>query len=290
MDTTSLVPELSLGEFRTVTRQVGRPRNGTNREAQKESKVKRKPKPNVKAKATLLRAAGLGSNSNLKNSVHSSSKASPVSDGKPTYVNPDEPKLATKSGRIPHSPRPSVSDSHGVHVTVKLKGGIPNLRQKHVIEALERCFCKAKDRFEFELTAYTVMSNHLHFLVYVRSNQALRRGMQGLNIRIARTINRLFNREGKVFADRFHARVIRGWNAIRKALRYVVQNARKHQVSIPSGQWDRYSSGHYRHARTTKTKDMPILHACGSYLIQCATLQLLPSEFPGPHNRADPIH
>ncbi|MFT7662872.1 MAG: hypothetical protein ACI87A_001092, partial [Planctomycetota bacterium] len=27
----------------------------------------------------------------------------------------------------------------------------------------------------------------------------------------------------------------------------------------------------------------------GSFLIMCATLQLLPSEFPGPHNRGDPI-
>jgi REP element-mobilizing transposase RayT len=176
-----------------------------------------------------------------------------------------------------------------VHVTVKLRIGIPNLRQKHVIEALERCFSKAKDRFEFELNAYTVMSNHFHFLVYVRSNEALRRGMQGLNIRIARTINRLFNREGKVFADRFHARVVRGWNAIKKALRYVVQNARKHQVAIPAGQWDRYSSGHYRHASSTKAKPLPILHASGSFLITCATMQLLPSEFPSPHNSADPI-
>jgi hypothetical protein len=113
--------------------------------------------------------------------------------------------------------------------------------------------------------------------------------MQGLNIRLARTINRLFNRTGKVFADRFHARVVRGWNAIKKALRYVVQNARKHQVAIPPGQWDRFSSGHYRHAHGTDLKDLPILKAGGSFLIMCATLQLLPSEFPGPHNGGDPI-
>ncbi|MFT5286105.1 MAG: hypothetical protein ACI8TQ_002273 [Planctomycetota bacterium] len=171
MDTTSLVPELSLGQFRTVTRQVGRPRNGTNRKVRKQSKAQ------AKTKATVGRATTLGPNRNLPDSVNLNSKARPVSDGKPTYVNPDEPKLSTKSGRVRHFPRPSVSDSHGVHVTVKLQGGIPNLRQKHVIEALERCFCKAKERFGFQLTAYTVMSSHFHFLVYVRSNEALCRGM-----------------------------------------------------------------------------------------------------------------
>ena len=176
-----------------------------------------------------------------------------------------------------------------MHVTVKLRGGIPNLRQEHVIEVLERCFSKAKNRFGFELTAYTVMSNHLHFLVFVRSNEALRRGMQGLNIRLARAINRIFNRKGKVFADRFHARVVRGFNAIKKALSYVVQNARKHQVAIPAGKWDRYSSGHYRRTYSIDPKDLPFLRASGSFLMMCATLQLLSSEFPGPHNRVDPI-
>ena len=243
MDTTSSVPQLSLGEFRTVTRQVGRSRNGTNRKVRKA-----------------------------------------------TYVDPNQPKLSTKSGRVPHSSRPSVSGSHGVHVTVKLRPGIPNLRQEHVIEVLERCFCKAKDRFGFVLTAYTVMSNHLHFLVYVRSDEALRRGMQGLNIRLARAINRLFDRKGKVFADRFHARAVRGFNAIKKALRYVVQNARKHHVPIPAGQWDRYSSGHYRHANTSTRQQLPILHAAFPFMIMCATLQLRPSEFPGPHNRTDLIY
>ncbi|MFT5286954.1 MAG: hypothetical protein ACI8TQ_003129 [Planctomycetota bacterium] len=169
MDETSPVSQLSLGEFRTVTRQVGRSRNGTNRKVRKQSKVK-----------TTASTGGvdcLGSkqeanrNSNPIANSHSSSGTPP--DGKPTCVDPNEPKLTTKSGKVPHSQRSSVSDSHGVHVTVKLRNGISNLRQKHVIEALERCFSKAKDRFEFELNAYTVMRNHFHFLVYVRSNEAL---------------------------------------------------------------------------------------------------------------------
>ena len=87
-----------------------------------------------------------------------------VATGKPTYVNPNQPKLSTNSGRVPHSPRPSVTSSEGVHVTIKLRGGIPNLRQKHVIKVLEDCFRKGKDRFGFVLAAYTVMSNHIHLL------------------------------------------------------------------------------------------------------------------------------
>ncbi|MFT7661985.1 MAG: hypothetical protein ACI87A_000193 [Planctomycetota bacterium] len=192
MDSTSLVPELSLGQFRTVTRQVGRSKNGTNRNVRKLSKVNAKLSSTAKPKLTskVNAKANAGQAARLGGRQSSNSNGRSVSNGKPTYVNPDEPKLATKSG--------------------------------------------------------------------------------------------------KVFANRFHARVVRGWNAIKKALRYVVQNARKHQVPIPAGQWDRFSSGHYRHARSTKAKPLPILHASGSYLIMCATLQLLPREFQGPHYSADP--
>ncbi|MFT7662970.1 MAG: hypothetical protein ACI87A_001191, partial [Planctomycetota bacterium] len=157
IDSNTLVPELSLGEFRTVTRQVGRLRNGANRNVGKQSKTESKAKP----KARTSRAASVASNRN------SNPNAGFISNGKPTYVDPNEPKLVTKSGRVPHSARPSVSDSHGVHVTVKLRSGIPNLRKKHVIESLERCFSKGKDRFEFELNAYTVMSNHFYFLARI---------------------------------------------------------------------------------------------------------------------------
>ena len=278
MNATSSVSQLSLGEFRTVTRQIGRSRtvsrNGTNRKTSKQTKA---------TKAVGRQVTSIASNRHLSSSVVS------TSSGKPIYVPRSEPKLSTNSGRVRHSPRPSVSCSDGVHVTVKLRSGIPSLRQKHVIEALERCFCKAKDRFEFELNAYTVMSNHIHLLVFVRSNEALRRGMQGLNIRLARAINRVFNRKGKVFVDRFHARVVRGFYAIKKALRYVVQNARKHRVAIPAGKWDRYSSGHYRNDHATESCDLPFLRTGGSFQVKCATLQLQPSEFPGPHNRAGAI-
>ena len=64
----------------------------------------------------------------------------------------------------------------------------------------------------------------------------------------------------------------------------------KHRVAIPAGKWDRYSSGHYRNNHATKSRDLPFLRAGGSFPIVCATLQLLPSEFPGPHNRADLIY
>ena len=66
---------------------------------------------------------------------------------------------------------------------------------------------------------------------FTMMNQArLEVGMQGLAIRIARGLNRLWGRKGKVFADRYHDRVLRTPREVRNALAYVLNNARRHAV------------------------------------------------------------
>ena len=66
--------------------------------------------------------------------------------------------------------------------------------------------------------------------------------MTGLAVRIARGLNGLWKRAGRVFSDRYHARILTTPRAVRTALIYVVQNARKHgawRALVP----DVYSSG-----------------------------------------------
>ena len=57
---------------------------------------------------------------------------------------------------------------------------------------------------------------------------ALSRAVQGLAIRIARALNRVARRTGKVFADRFHAHVLESLRKVKNAVRYVLENFRHH--------------------------------------------------------------
>jgi REP-associated tyrosine transposase len=52
--------------------------------------------------------------------------------------------------------------------------------------------------------------------------------MQGLSIRVARSVNRTLGRRGRVFAERYHAHVLRTPTETRRALVYVLCNGRKH--------------------------------------------------------------
>ena len=47
-----------------------------------------------------------------------------------------------------------------------------------------------------------MQSNHLHLSVQARDALALARGVQALSIRVAKAVNRVLERHGKVFADR----------------------------------------------------------------------------------------
>ena len=140
-----------------------------------------------------------------------------------------KPKNGVAAG-VPHRPRGHLSRHHPSHVTMKLRGGLPRLRQKAEHAALRRAFAKGKLRFGIRLTHYVVLNDHVHLLVEAEHRDSLRAGVQGLAIRIARALNRLWRRKGKVFADRYHDRTLKTPREVRNALGYVMHNAKKHEA------------------------------------------------------------
>src|SRR5262249_50323549 len=67
-----------------------------------------------------------------------------------------------------------------------------------------------------------------HAVVEAEDSVALGRAIKGLNVRIAKGLNRLMGRKGQVIDDRFHVRALKTRTEVRNALLYLAQNARKH--------------------------------------------------------------
>jgi hypothetical protein len=88
-------------------------------------------------------------------------------------------------------------------------------------------FRSAKERLGARLTQFSVQSNHLHLIVEADGQRALSRALQGLAIRLARRLNGRLQRRGSVFADRYHARILRTPLQVRRALVYVLHNHRR---------------------------------------------------------------
>jgi len=65
-------------------------------------------------------------------------------------------------------------------------------------------------------------------VVEATDHDALGRGMKAIGARIARAVNRIAHRSGRVLADRYHLRLLPTPREVRGALRYVLLNARRH--------------------------------------------------------------
>jgi hypothetical protein len=97
---------------------------------------------------------------------------------------------------------------------------------------LRRAFFAGRDRFGFRLNHYSVQGNHLHFIVEATDAEAMSRGMQGLAIRMAKGLNAMMDRNGTVFAERYHSHILKTPTEARHALRYVLFNRHKHLAEL----------------------------------------------------------
>jgi REP element-mobilizing transposase RayT len=151
-------------------------------------------------------------------------------------------RKATRKGTwVGHRARPWHDQNHPVHVTLRVRRGIPSLRgyelAKTITAALRRAQstdgARVERRRTFRVVHYSIQPNHLHLIVEATSKTALARGMQGLASVLARRVNRKVRRRGSLFGDRYHAHTLASPTEVRHAIVYVLKNYEKHPEPIP---------------------------------------------------------
>ncbi|MCA1827290.1 MAG: transposase [Myxococcales bacterium] len=105
---------------------------------------------------------------------------------------------------------------------------------------IEKSLADALGRFGLRVIEFSVLGNHLHLIVEADGSAALSSGMHGLNIRIAKALNRLMKSSGQVFADHYHGRILTTPTELVNAIAYVLGNFAHHHGGAPGG--DRFSS------------------------------------------------
>jgi REP element-mobilizing transposase RayT len=131
------------------------------------------------------------------------------------------------AGRPPKGERPGVSHTvratlaarFPVHVTLRVLPSVWNLRSRRSFRVIARALFAGADRFGMRLCEFSVQGNHLHFVVEAADARALSRGIQGLSIRLAKGLNAMMDKRGRVLADRFHARILRTPTEVKHVLR-----------------------------------------------------------------------
>jgi REP element-mobilizing transposase RayT len=128
---------------------------------------------------------------------------------------------------VPHRRRPPHVARCPAHVTLRAVADLPSLRDQRTFGAIRRALGLAS-KIGFRVFEFSVQTDHLHLLVEADDPIRFERGMRGLTIRIAKAVNRALGRVGRVWGDRFHARLLRTPREMRNAFVYVLNNWRKH--------------------------------------------------------------
>jgi putative transposase len=175
-------------------------------------------------------------------------------------------------GGVSHRRR-VVNPRHPLHVTMRMKAHVWQLRSRRCFQILERAFYRGCGQFGSRVCQFSVQHNHVHMVVEAKDPGALARALQGMAIRMARGLNKLMGRKGAVFADRYHARSLGTPTEVRRALVYVLGNARKHLLSVggrPSADWSPATRTRRRHGSTAGLRRD--LHSTVRHQLRCRRL------------------
>jgi len=99
-----------------------------------------------------------------------------------------KPKGPRSSG--PHRKRPHIRARHGLHVVLRVRPAIGNLRRPEMFRAIREASVCAAVRERIRIVHVSVQRTHVHMIVEAANELVLARGMHGFQISAARHINR----------------------------------------------------------------------------------------------------
>ena len=144
-------------------------------------------------------------------------------------------------------------------MTIKALPNLPSFRQQRVHALVLGILRRQRRRAyaeDFRILHFSIQSNHIHLILEAdtgptevpstRHLNAIRSGVSGFMIAFAQRLNSMLEREGRVWADRYHRHDLKTPTETKNALRYVFANARRHGVVLPgSGSCDPFSSAQH---------------------------------------------
>ena len=133
-----------------------------------------------------------------------------------------------------HGKRALHREGDPVHVTLRVKRPLPSLRSQLLQQIVKGALHaqRAKGLPHFQVVHFSIQDDHVHLIIEAPDKRGIARGVAGLEVRIARRINRVMSRKGRFWSDRYHRHDLRTPTETRNAIRYVLLNLHKHRRVI----------------------------------------------------------
>ena len=102
---------------------------------------------------------------------------------------------------------------------------------------------EAANRYECEIHAYVLMTNHIHILATPKEKQSISRMMQYIGRRYVPYINNTYGKSGSIWEGRYKASLIHDEQYLLTCMRYIELNPVRANMTKTPGQY-RWSSYH----------------------------------------------
>jgi hypothetical protein len=117
-------------------------------------------------------------------------------------------KPAPGRRRVSHARRPDLDPRNPAHITLRVLDGVGRLRRRDAYKVVRGVMLERLGREDCRIVHLSIQGNHIHMMCEAAGRLALSRGVQGFEISAGKRLNKIRNRSGPVFADRYHEEVL----------------------------------------------------------------------------------
>jgi REP element-mobilizing transposase RayT len=148
----------------------------------------------------------------------------------PSAAKKSAPKKSTRGGARPgagrpksgtagvsHAARPTFASRSTVHIIIRLAAQVSALGAKKINAYVQEAIDVGLAEHKVNIPQFATRDGKLHLLVEASDHQSLSRAMQSMGVRLSRGLNRLTEREGRVFTDRYETKLLRTPAEIKQA-------------------------------------------------------------------------
>jgi putative transposase len=110
------------------------------------------------------------------------------------------------------------------HTTSEINHGDMNLKHREIKILFLAVVKAAKAKYDFTISNFSIMDNHIHFLITPGKNQSLSKIMQWIKGAFAKKWNKIHQTKGHLWGERFYSRIIEHEEDLQRVSRYIDEN------------------------------------------------------------------
>lgn len=152
-------------------------------------------------------------------------------------------KIEVTKSCMPRTPR-QFTHEFPYHVTCRCNNKNFYFKDTFSFELYKATLEQSMKRLQFQVFAYVIMSNHVHLILQTSEVRPIDVVMHHINLSFAKKYNRLRERCGHLWMDRYGARLVTSPAQLIATMRYVMRNPIRAGIVTDLDNWP-WSSYHY---------------------------------------------